>query len=110
MKAPIQRKLTVREQRALDAEINRQIALNVPKLEKNIMAMVLWQLHEQLGFGKDRLIRFHESFAPYLKQLQEYYEMESDEEAEWLVKKQLREIGVDVDSLGVGMTVAVQTI
>ena len=38
--------------RAINEELNRQLADNVKGLSGNLTAMVLWQLHEQEGWGK----------------------------------------------------------
>lgn len=83
----------------MDAELNAQIAKQVPKLAHNVMALVLWYLHEKEGYGRERLTRLNREFAPAIRDLQQYYEMESNDETEWLVKQQLREIGVDVEAL-----------
>ena len=85
--------------KAINDEVNRQISEGVEKLSQNITATVLWQLHEQLGFGKKRLLRFHKKFAPALKELQDFYQMHSQEETDFLVRHKLKEIGVDIDAL-----------
>lgn len=85
--------------KAINDEVNRQIAEGVEKLSQNLEALVLWQLHEQLGFGKKRLLRFHKKFAPALAELQNFYQMQSQEETDFLVKYKLKEIGVDIEKL-----------
>ena len=99
MNAIIQPRLTKRQREAMDAELNAQIAKQVPELAHNVMALVLWYLHEKEGYGRERLTRLNREFAPAIRDLQQYYEMESNDETEWLVKRQLREIGVDVEAL-----------
>ena len=71
----------------------------MPELAHNVMALVLWYLHEKEGYGRERLTRLNREFAPALRELQEYYEMDSHDDTEWLVKRQLREIGVDVEAM-----------
>lgn len=99
MKARKRINLSANQSRIIEEEIDRQIAQNMDKLSKNILSIVLWELHEVEGFGKKRLLRFHENFVPALKELQEFYDMKTDAETEWLCKKKLKEIGVDVEEL-----------
>jgi hypothetical protein len=92
--------LTNRERKALEAEINRQTAKNVKDLSLNLQALVLWQLHEQLGFGKKRLLRFQKAFLPMIKELQRFYELENASETDFVCKYKLKnEVGIDVENL-----------
>ncbi len=91
---------TCRERKAMQAEIDRQTAQNVKNLSSNLQALVLWSLHEQLGFGQKRLLEFQQGFLPLIKQLQDYYEASSAEETEFICKYKLKhECGIDVDEL-----------
>lgn len=85
--------------KAIQDETYRQIAEGIDNLSDNITALVLWQLHEQLGFGKKRLIRFHNKFAPALAELQDFYQMHTQEDTDFLLRYKLKEIGVDVEQL-----------
>lgn len=99
MKANVLR-LTNREMKALRDEINRQTAHNVRKLAKNFQAMVLWQLHEQEGYGKVKLLRFQKRFVPAIKELEEYYMSESADETDYICEYKLKnELGIDVKDL-----------
>ena len=92
--------LTNREFRALRDEIDRQTAENVQKLSQNLQALILWQLREQLGFGKKRLLRFQKRFIPAIRELQEYYMASSVEETEFICNYKLKnEVGIDVAEL-----------
>ena len=92
--------MTNREFRALKDEINRQTAYNVRKLSQNLQALVLWELREQLGYGKKRILRFQKRFVPALRKLEEYYMTSSVEETEYVCKYKLKnELGIDVDEL-----------
>lgn len=80
--------------RAINEELNRQLAENVKGLSGNLTAMVLWQLHEQEGWGKKRLMRFAKKLAPALRELEEYYEMPGD--AAFICSYRLREeVGIN---------------
>ena len=91
---------TNKERKAMEQEINKQTARNVQDLSKNLQAIILWELHEQLGFGKKRLLRFQKAFAPLIKALKEFYEFKTADDMEFLYKYKLRtEVGIDVDEL-----------
>ena len=99
MKANINQ-LTAKQRKALYDEVNRQTARNVQSLSQNLSAMVLWCLHEHLGFGKKRLMRFQKDFLPLIQELQEYYLTENAQETEFALKYRLKhECGVNVEEL-----------
>ena len=66
--------LSKEEQRAMNAEINRQIAENYKEWLVNLDAMVLWTLHTYLGFGEKRLKQFYKEFTKQHIELMQYYE------------------------------------
>lgn len=92
--------LTNRERKALEAEINRQTAQNVKNLSLNLQALVLWQLHEQEGWGKKKLLRFQKRFLPMIQELQRFYELENASETDFVCRyKPKNEVGIDVENL-----------
>lgn len=92
--------LTNRERKALEAEINRQTAQNVKNLSLNLQALVLWQLHEQEGWGKKKLLRFQKRFLPMIQELQRFYELENASETDFVCRYKLKnEVGIDVENL-----------
>ena len=100
MKAITPRKLSNAEMKALQGSIREQIAVSVGNLKGNIEAIVLWQLHEQFGFGAKRLEAFLEGFQPALRELKAFYEIEGQEETELACIHNLKSIGFDTDKLG----------
>lgn len=50
--------LTSAEKKAMNMEIERQLAEYTRKHEVELNAMILYVLHEQLGFGEQRLRKF----------------------------------------------------
>lgn len=86
--------LTAAERKAMNLEINRQIAESERKHINDLDILVLYVLHAHLGFGKKRLRRFYEAFNAEHKKLVERYEMPDDNV--WLADYKLKEIGVDV--------------
>lgn len=88
--------LTPAEQKAMEMEIRRQLAEYTRKHRKELLSLVLWQLHVQLGFGHDRLKRFYEEFDPAIQELIKRYEM-TDADADWLCTHKLEEYGIYLD-------------
>lgn len=93
-------RLSNKERKEIEREVRRQTGKNVKDLSLNLQAIVLWNLHEQLGFGQKRLIEFQRSFLPLIKQLQDFYMAEDAEETEFILLYKLKnEVGVDVSQL-----------
>lgn len=87
--------LTAAEKKAMNIEIQRQFA-ECDKLHNlEIDAMILWQLHEQFGFGPKRLKRFYDNFAPAMDALVKRYEMDDSDQI-WLCTHMLKEYGIDI--------------
>ena len=88
--------MSVAENKAMDMEIQRQLAEYDRKNAIEIDALVLWVLHEQFGFGPKRLRQFYEAFAPAINELVERYELENSDEI-WLCTRNIKKIGIDVE-------------
>lgn len=88
--------LTAAEKKAMDLEIQRQFAEYLSKSENEISAIILWELHEQFGFGQKRLKNFYIHFGKSVKELITRYELENSDDI-WLCTRKLKEIGVDLD-------------
>ena len=68
-----------------------------PILIAEIDATILWVLHEQFGFGAQRLRTYYDAFHDRIKELVSRYEME-DQDDIWLCTQMLKRIGVDVEA------------
>lgn len=90
--------LTVAEKKAMNMEIQKQLAEYDRKHYMEVAALVLWQMHVQLGFGKKRLEQFYNNFEGELSKLIDRYDLE-DEDGLWLCTHQLKEIDVDMSKL-----------
>lgn len=95
MKARVPWNPTAKQRKIMKAEINRQILKTNEQFNLDFDAMILYQLHVQLGFGKKRLRRFWDGFKVAHKELVEFYEMPND--GAYLCRKMLERIGVDVE-------------
>ena len=88
---------TAAERKAMNLEIQRQLAEYSRKHANEIDAIILWQLHAQYGFGEKRLRRFYDRFKAEYFDLIKRYEMDEDDNI-WLNTYKLKEIGVDIES------------
>ena len=89
--------LTATERKAMEMEIKRQMAEFDQKNLREIDAIILWELHEQFGFGPKRLKQFYQSFHERIKELINRYELE-DSDAAWLCTQKLKDVeGIDLD-------------
>lgn len=75
--------LTAAEKKAMDLEIQRELAEYDRKHIAEIDATILWVLHEQFGFGAQRLRTYYDAFHDRIKELVSRYEME-DQDDIWL--------------------------
>lgn len=87
---------TAAERKAMDKEIQRQLADYTEKHRLELDAMILWGLHAQLGWGPKRLRRFYDQFEKELDALLERYEMGEDDGA-WLCTYLLKKYGIDIE-------------
>ena len=63
----------------------------------NLVTGNLWVLHEQFGFGAQRLRTYYDAFHDRIKELVSRYEME-DQDDIWLCTQMLKRIGVDIEA------------
>lgn len=89
--------LTAAEQKALDIEIQKQLEAFERKNLMEVDAIMLWWLHEKLGFGAKRLKDFYKDFHDAFYGMLNHYEMENTE-GTWLCTQKLKEIGVDLEA------------
>ena len=100
MNALLPYRMTNRERKAFEREINRQTGENVRKLALNLQALVLWGLHQKYGWGKKKLLDFQKDFRPLIEELQKYYEAEDADQTEFICLYKLKnEVGIDVKEL-----------
>lgn len=88
--------LNKKEQEALTKECLRQQAEFTRKYEVEIESLVLYQLHNRLGFGEKRLKEFYDSFDTDLEALINHYEL-GEADTAWLTTKKLKDRGFDIE-------------
>ena len=87
---------SVQVRRAARAEIRRQMSEQMENLENDVMALFLFEMHEQYGFGAVKLRNFAERMYPHFHELCEYYGTDNDNEIQGVYYRKLKEIGLDV--------------
>ena len=99
MKSKIRWKPNARENKAMMAEINRQIIEADARYKRDLVALVLYALHihPDTKYGKKRLKHFYMTFDKIHQEMLDHYEM-CDNDAAWLANQKLKDIGVDIDA------------
>lgn len=88
--------MTAAEKKAMNMEIQRQLAEYDRKHVLEIDAMILWVLHQRFGWGEARLRRFYDGFAGEISALLDRYQMEEEDKV-WLCTQKLRDYGIDIE-------------
>lgn len=89
--------LSAAEKKAMDLEIQRELAEYDRKHLAEMDALILWVLHERFGFGAKRLRRYYDSFWAATGGLLKRYEMDTGDDV-WLCTQMLKRIGVDIEA------------
>ncbi len=72
----------------------------MPKVTRNVEAIILWQLHKQFGFGKKRLLKFLKETSPMIQGMLDYYDFSTDADAIWVCEYKLKtELGIDLSEI-----------
>lgn len=88
--------LTAAEKKAMDMEIQRELAEYDRKHLAEIDATILWVLHEQFGFGAKRLRTFYDAYRAHINELIGRYELENSDDI-WLCTQMLKKVGVNIE-------------
>lgn len=88
--------LTVAERKAMNIEIQKDLAEFNRKNAIEIDALFIWWLRRKLGFGPKRLKEFYLDFSEAFEALIAHYEMPKTEGV-WLCTEQLKEEGIDIE-------------
>lgn len=88
--------LTAAEKKAVDIEIQKELAEYTRKHNTEIAALVLRELRRQFGFGEKRLRQFYEGFDKGIEELINRYEMEESDDI-WLCTRELKGDGIDIE-------------
>ena len=87
--------LSAKEQKAMDAEINRQLIEKHSEFVDDVDYMVMRILHNEFGFGLTRLKRFYEAFIADNDALVKHYEMA--DAGPYFARKEMNAIGCNIE-------------
>ena len=88
--------LNAAEKKAMNLEIDRQLAEHTRKHQVEIECLFLRELRQKYGHGEVRLRRAFDDFSNDLDELIARYEL-GDEDKLWLATKQMKDEGFDVE-------------
>ena len=90
--------LTAAEKKAMNMEIQRQLAEYDRNNVKEITAAVLWNLYSEFNLPVEELERFRKTFIPTIEALCERYELTDEGDDIWLCMHKLKELGITFDA------------
>lgn len=90
--------MSASEKKAMDIEIQKQLADYDRKHALEMDALILWVLSEEFGFGEKRLTRYYRRFGPAIDALVKRYELE-DSDKIWLCTHMLKRKGIDIEKM-----------
>lgn len=85
--------MTPEMETAMLHEINQQCLEADDRLSLDVDAVVLWTLHQHLGFGVKRLHRFYLAMAAKHRRMRDYYQMDDT----YPERYKLKELGADLE-------------
>ena len=86
------------QRKALKQEVAKEFGKLLELYNHDTAMQVLHILHFDFGFGQSRLQKFADKLTEIQANQKERYEL-SDSDTPWLCEKQLKESGIDTDSL-----------
>ena len=94
------RRMTNSEVKSLDYYTKGQIRKSIEEYAVFLEATYLWHRHVHDGHGIKRLEKDLESFASFMQELKDFYELEDSDGVEYVCLKELKDIGFDISKLG----------
>lgn len=88
--------MSAAEKKAMDMEIQKQLAEYDRKHAFEIDALILWVIRQVFGFGPIKLKRFYMRFHKEINALIERYELD-DSNKIWLCTYMLKQEGIDIE-------------
>ena len=84
------------EQKAIDMELNRQMAEHLRKTNVELESIVVKRLRDYVGFDEKQLREFFDMCDDDINRMIQYYELD-DHDMAWLCTRQLKAEGIDVE-------------
>ena len=85
--------MTPEMETAMLHEINQQCLEADDRLSLDVDAVVLWTLHQHMGFGVKRLHRFYLAMAAEPRRMRDFYQMDDT----YPERYKLKELGADLE-------------
>lgn len=85
--------MTPEMETAMLHEINQQCLEADDRLSLDVDAVVLWTLHQHMGFGAKRLHRFYLAMAAEHRRMRDFYQMDDT----YPERYKLKELGADLE-------------
>lgn len=86
---------STKEQKIIDAEIDRQLVKRHKEFADDVDYMILKILHDHFGFGPTRLRKFYDHFTEDNYTLMQHYEM--SDAGVYIARKEMNAIGCNVE-------------
>lgn len=94
---------TAGQKKQLSAEIRKQVAVENERYERDYDTLILYVLHTEFGFGRERLLRFFREMANARRYLKAFYKSDSgivDLTIDiFAMRKRITESNLDPDTL-----------
>lgn len=78
-------------------EVNKELSRATDRFFYDEVTVILWVLHQQFGFGRDRLKKFYVNYNMENQKLRDYYSA-ADKDLHYVTDHLLKRIGVDIDA------------
>lgn len=94
---------TAEQKKQLSAEIRKQVAVENERYERDYDTLILYVLHTEFGFGRERLFRFYREMATARRDLKSFYKSDSGTSDPTIdifaMRKRLAESNLDPDKI-----------
>lgn len=77
-------------------EVNQELTKATDRFFYDEVTVILWVLHQQFGFGKERLKKFYVNYNKENQKLRDHYAA-SDQDLHYITSHLLEKIGVSVE-------------
>lgn len=78
--------------------VDEEMSVAIKNEEADLMALVLYVLNEEFGFGKTRLLKFATKYHNCIDELADWYCLENKDKP-YLARHKMEELGINIDEL-----------
>lgn len=95
MKSRVSSPLTTKQIKKM---VDEEMSVAIKNEEADLMALVLYVLNKEFGFGKTRLLKFATKYHDCIDELAEWYCLENKDKP-YLARRKMEELGINIDEL-----------